>query len=283
MPSPLVSVICLSYNHASFVEEAIRSILDQTYSEVELIVVDDASTDNSVSVIENIITQNGDIKFIKLNRNVGNCTAFNIGFAQSRGEFVIDFAADDVLLPQRIEEGVNALMEAGSEFGVQFSDAAIIDKSGDALGFHSDKYPHSSIPQGDIYKEVIHRYFICGASMLVRREVMEMLNGYDEKLAYEDFDFWVRSARRYKYLYLPKVMVKKRVLKDSMVSRQFIKGSSQLRSTYEVCRKINTLNETEEEDKALRSRIRYEIKVCLRLFDFSLAADYFRLLREVSV
>ncbi|MEQ8364112.1 MAG: glycosyltransferase [Cyclobacteriaceae bacterium] len=282
MSLPLVSVICLCYNQARYVVEAMQSVIDQTYLAVELIVVDDASTDNSAEVIKDFVKNKEQIKFVQLKENVGNCAAFNKGFELSSGTYIIDLAADDILLPTRIEEGVNSLEKAGDDFGVQFSDAQLISDEGEYIGLHSDNYPHNSIPHGDIYRDVIARYFILSPTMLIKRKVLELLNGYDEQLAYEDFDFWVRSSRHFKYVYIPKPLVKRRRLNDSMYSRQFIKGSEQLRSTFIVCRKINELNETQEEKQALISRIRYEIKISLKLFDFSLAADYFRLLKDIK-
>src|SRR5690349_7222728 len=121
MESPLVSVICLSYNHARFAEEAIQSVLSQTYSNVELIVVDDASNDNSVQIIEQQIRHRSDIKFLSLKKNLGHCKAFNQGYALAKGEYIIDLAADDVLLPNKIETGVKELEEAGDSYGVHFS------------------------------------------------------------------------------------------------------------------------------------------------------------------
>lgn len=253
-------------------------MLHQTYTNIELIVVDDSSTDNSSQVIQGLVNKNPVIKFIQLERNVGNCTAFNIGLKQSAGEYVIDFAADDILLPNRINAGVKAMENMGSEYGVQFSDALLIDEHGDQIGLHSDKYPHKTIPTGDIYLELIQRYFICSPTMLIRREVLELLNGYDETLAYEDFDFWIRSARHFKFLYLHEALIKRRIISNSMRSRQFIKGSKQLKSTYSVCLKIGELNKTKSESNALKHRLIYELKVCLRLFEFSLAIKYLKLL-----
>ncbi len=282
MTPPLVSVICLCYNHAKYIEEAILSVLDQTYSHVELIVVDDASADASAEVINRLMQSHARIKFIQLEENVGNCKAFNIGFAASSGAYVIDFAADDVLLPNRIEVGVRAFEKLDAAYGVQFSDAILIDKNGHTFGLHSDKHPHKKIPEGEIYRHVISQYFICAPSMLIKREVLEELGGYDEKLAYEDFDFWVRSSRRFKYVYVPQPLVKRRVLDNSLKSNQFQRGSKQLASTYEICKKIKALNENEKENAALVNRLRYELKVCLRLFDISLALKYFKLMRSMK-
>ena len=100
---PLVSVICLCYNHSKYVIESIESVLSQSYANIELIIVDDASTDDSQSVIRNFIVSLPQVNFIPLTNNIGNCSAFNIGWRASSGDYVIDLAADDwretLLLP----------------------------------------------------------------------------------------------------------------------------------------------------------------------------------------
>ena len=275
MPSPLVTVICLCYNHSRFVREAIESVLNQKYSPIQIIVVDDASTDNSKEVIEQIVKQNPTIEFISLNKNLGNCKAFNRGLVLSKGEYLIDLAADDALLPTRIEEGVTALQHAGKEYGVNFSDAEIVNEKGDHLHFHSDRFPHQSIPQGDMYKDLIKRYFICPPSIMFTREVIQHLGGYDETLTYEDFDFWIRSSRKFKYVYTPTVLVKRRIIENAMANKQFVLFSKHSRTTLKVCEKILTLNTTQEEQKALSERILYEIKLNLRLLNLGIAVRYF--------
>lgn len=282
MSSPLVSVICLCYNHDRFLRDSIESVLNQSYASIELIIVDDASTDSSLAKIEEVISEHPRIKLIKLDKNVGNCSAFNIGFAQCNGDYIIDFAADDILLSNRIEVGVRAMEAIGNEFGVQFSDANLIDEFGNHLGRHSDKHPHDSIPIGDIYLEIIRRYFICSPTMLIRRSVFEKIGGYDEALDYEDFDFWVRSSRHFKYLYLPMVLVNRRIVSNSMRSQQFKRGSSQQRSTFQVCKKIQELNWTKEEKGALKQRVKYEIAMSFKLLNFELALNYYRLWRQLS-
>ncbi|HEU5145193.1 MAG TPA: glycosyltransferase [Chryseosolibacter sp.] len=272
-----VSVICLCYNQSQFVEEAITSVMQQTYPGIQLIVVDDASTDNSVSVIEECRKKYPQILFFPLKENVGNCRAFNFGLTQAVGEYIIDLAADDVLLPHRVSKGVEALSESGPDYGVHFTDADWIDRDGALLYRHSDRFPHNTIPQGDVYKHLIERFFICSPSMMYRGEVIRALGGYDETLAYEDFDFWIRSSRRYRYCYTPEVLVKKRVVTHSMSHKQFSLRSPQLESTYRVCEKILSLNRTADEQRALAKRIRYEISVCVRLFAFGLVVKYMRL------
>lgn len=278
MEIPLVSVVCLCYNQERFVEEAIKSVLNQTYKNVQLIVVDDASTDNSVNVIKSVIGNNQNIQFLALTENIGNCKAFNQGLALTRGSFIIDLAADDVLLPERIAKGVQVLREKGGNYGVHFSDAEIIDEYNTELYNHSDRFPHATIPQGNVYNEVVRRYFICPPSVMFTRKVADVLGGYDETLSYEDFDFWVRSARAFNYVYSPEVLVKRRVSKHALASKQFNLFSKHSKSTYKVCEKILRLNNTSEEQKALQQRILYEIRLNLRLLNIGVTLKFFFLL-----
>lgn len=282
MSEPLVSVVCLCYNHERFVNEAIQSVLGQTYANIQLLVVDDHSTDQSVEVISKTISQHPSIEFIPLSSNLGNCRAFNKGFEKVRGDFVIDLAGDDVLIPERVEKGTEVLLSKGLEYGVHFSDAALIDETGGILGFHSDRFPHETIPQGDVYAQVLSRYFINSPTMMMRRQVFEKLGGYDESLAYEDFDFWVRSSRYFKYWYTPRPLVKRRVLSSSLGRRQYRKGSLQLKSTLRVCEKALSLNQNAAENAALKKRVRYEARQAFLTGAFNTALGYLNLWRKIS-
>jgi hypothetical protein len=184
------------------------------------------------------------------------------------------------LLRDRIKEGIRAFNDNGNDFGVHFSDAVYISKEGKELYKHSDRFPHHTIPHGDVYKEVIQRYFICPPTVMFRKEVIQYLRGYDETLAYEDFDFWIRSSRVFFYCYSPQVLVKKRVLKTSLSAKQFHTFSPQLYSTYRICEKIMKLNKRQEEQKALSKRIIYEIKVAIKVLNFELASRYLTLLLQ---
>jgi glycosyltransferase involved in cell wall biosynthesis len=272
-----VSVICLCYNHEKYVAEAIKSVIDQSYDNIELIVVDDASTDDSKIVIGSLVKKNPSIRFLDLPENIGNCKAFNKGLALSKGAFIVDLAADDILMPKRVEEGLRSLQSAGSKYGVNFSDAEMITEEGDRLYLHSDLYPHHTIPQGDIYQNLVSKYFICPPTMMFTRAVMDHLGGYDENLLYEDFDFWIRSSRAFLYCYTPEVLVKKRIVKRSLSSKQLIKFNPHLKSTFVVCEKIFHLNRTREEQLALNQRLVYEFLVCLRMFDLATALKYLAL------
>lgn len=274
METPLVTVICLCHNQREYVLEAIQSVLNQTYKNIQLIIADDASSDGSQEVIQKFIADKPQLTFVKISKNVGSCKAFNSALQQMQGEYCIDLAADDVLLPERVEAGVRIFTQATPDVGVHFSDAELVNKRGDHLSYHSQRFPHASIPQGNIYKELVERYFICSPTMMFRKSVLEKLSGYDENLSYEDFDFWIRSSRDFQYIYSPTVFVKKRILETSLTRKQFRIASPHQKSTYRVCKKISHLNRTSEEQRAFEKRIAYEIQTNLRLLNFWLAFKY---------
>lgn len=271
------TVICLCHNQKEYVLESLESVLQQTHKDVQLIVVDDASTDGSKEVIAQFVAKHKEVVHIDLFENLGSCKAFNRALPFATGEFIIDLAADDVLLPTRIEIGLRDFAKASPKTGVHISDAELIDAGGKHLSYHSNRFPHASIPQGFIYKEVIERYFICSPTMMFKKEVIDALHGYDESLQYEDFDFWVRSSREYEYIYSSEVLLKKRILSNSLMSRQFKIRSAHQESTYRVCEKIYALNRNKQEQKALNKRIWYEIKVNIRLLNWGLCYKYFLL------
>jgi hypothetical protein len=177
-------------------------------------------------------------------------------------------------MPKRIEIGVTELLKRGNRYGVHFSDAAIINAVGKTLRLHSEKFPHTTIPQGDVYEHIIKRYFICPPTVMVTREVMHNLHGYDESLSYEDFDFWIRSSRAFQYVYSPEVLVKRRITDNALSNKQFKFFNEHSQTTYRVCEKILILNNTKAEQQALSKRILYEMRLNLRLLNWRIAANY---------
>jgi len=274
MTNPLVTIICVCYNQARFVTEALDSVIAQTYQPIELIVIDDGSTDGSTKVIKQWIALHPETMLVLNGTNIGYCKTFNKAAALAKGKYLIDLAADDIVLPNRVEVGVKAL-ESTPQAGVTFSDAEHIDEAGIKISLHSDRFPHHTIPSGNIYAELIARFFICSPTMMFSRTMFNELGGYDETLMYEDFDFWIRSSRKYHYTYTSEVLVKKRKVTGSLSDKQFKVRSDQSLTTLRVCEKILELNETESERKALNSRLWYEMRVNLRLLNLKIAANFF--------
>jgi glycosyltransferase involved in cell wall biosynthesis len=276
--TPLVSVICLCYNHSKYVVDSIESVLAQTYANIELIVVDDASTDDSQAVIREFIESSPGISFIPLTKNVGNCSAFNIGWQASSGDYVIDLAADDLLLTQRVSLGIERFLDVGSEYGVHFGDARIIDKNGVLQGEHlTGSYFIEQVPEGLLFSTLLAKYFISPPTMMYSKAMLDFLGGYDESLAYEDFDLWVRSSKKFKYCYTNKIIVAKRSIVGSHGKMQYTPGSKILNSTLRVCEKAYGLCETIEEYQALIIRIKYEKKKAFLSLNWSVAWNLYKL------
>jgi len=259
---PLVSVIALCYNHAPYIKSCLESVFNQSYDNWELIVVDDNSTDDSVEVIESLIKPYSNCFFIQNDKNIGNCSSFNKAFAISKGEFIIDLATDDILHPDRLKLGVEFFSICPKKTGFIHSNGYLFQDSIE----NKEKYHliDKIIPSGDVYREIIRKHFIFSPSMMVKREVLIELKGYDHTLAYEDFDLWVRASRNWEFYYSPACLVYKRILPKSMSQKFTQKGNSKMyESTLRICEKAFQLNRNRDENLALAFRIRYEMKMAL--------------------
>ena len=244
MSEPLVSIICLCYNQAHFVEETLKSVLEQDYKNLEVIVIDDCSTDGSQNVIENFIVSNSVNQFTHhfLVNNIGNCKAFNQGLKNAKGKYVIDLSCDDVMLPNRISKQVDFFEGLDSNVGLIYSNTTYIDEAGHLLNTHFQFSGKLQPYSGNIYSELIQEYFIPTPTMMFKKSVLDKLNGYDEQLSYEDFDIWIRIAREHEIHYQNEVLTHTRKSSDSMSSTWYKQGDSQAYSTYMVCKKIQLLN-----------------------------------------
>lgn len=262
--SARVAVICLCFNHEKYVEEAMNSALAQNYP-VELIVVDDASADNSVRKIRDFVKLHSDINIQTLffEKNVGNCKAFNSALELTEADYIIDLAADDILLPERVEVGVKN-MELNPRVAINFTNANYINEEGRFMNCHFDinTYRESKVevPQGDVFHHILERYFICSPSMMYRASFFKEIGGYDESLAYEDFDLMLRLSRNHPFSYADQVLVEKRIVNASMSTKQYKSGSGQLESTLKICKKAFEMVRNKREKRALLKRIAYEAK-----------------------
>ncbi len=273
---PKVAVICLCYNHAAYVQESLKSVLKQTFKNWELIIVDDASVDKSVEQIEQFVLINPEIQIqtIYNQENIGNCRSFNKALALTDAEYIIDLAADDILFPNRLTIGV-ANMEASPEVAINFSNATYINPEGRDLHNHYpvDESGKSTVlvPEGKVFENIIKNYFICSPTMMYRASYLKQIGGYDENLAYEDFDLKIQLSRIYPFSYSDQILVKKRILKSAMSQNQYRKGNKQLDSTFIISEKIFNLIKNKEEKNALLQRLSFEAKQALifrRLFLF---------------
>ena len=184
----LVSVIIPCFNAERWIAETIDSCLKQTYPHIEIIVIDDCSTDNSVEIIKSY----GDkIIWERLPENKGGCYARNRGFALSKGEYIQFLDADDFILPKKIERQINFLEETGADVvygdwrfqGHQSNGVILLDKI------------ENPGKQKDILQSLIENWWTAVASLLYKRAIVEKSGGWDENfLAAQDRDFFISAV-----------------------------------------------------------------------------------------
>jgi len=263
--NPLVTIICLAFNHEKFVVETLNSVTEQNYQPIELIIVDDCSTDNTKFVIDNWLLLHPKVQFIANEINIGNTKAFNNALKFAKGEYIIDLAADDLLLPNGIQIQVDAFQKSKfKNIGVVYGNAEIINENGSFNSFYFPVDANGKVitnrKTGDIYSSVLSSGdSICSVSALIKKEVFDFLGGYDETLAYEDLDSWIRASREYEFDFIDEVLVQKRMVTNSLGSNFYKKKHKINISTYKILKKAIKLNRSKMEDLALLKRVHHEI------------------------
>lgn len=183
----LVSVVIPCYNHAQFLAHAIESVLTQSYSNFEIIVVDDGSTDDTAEVVRRY----SPVHYVYQD-NAGRSSARNTGLWQSRGEFVVFLDADDRLLPNALETGINCMREH-PECAFVSGHCRVIDSNGVIL-----PSPRQRHVEHEHYLQLLRggSYIWCPAVALFQRKVFDFVHGFDPALMpVEDYDLYLRITK----------------------------------------------------------------------------------------
>lgn len=184
----VASVIIAAHNAEKYIEETITSVLAQTYSKVDCIVVDDGSTDNTKNIVNTFGTR---IKYIYQD-NAERSVARNTGLAHSIGQYVMFLDADDYITPDKIADQVTYL-ENHTDDDAVYSQARYFKDNGRRSYYTVPRIT----PEGDILDKLIYGNFINLGSPLIRKEALDRVNGFDidrEIILNEDWDLWLRLA-----------------------------------------------------------------------------------------
>lgn len=186
-----VSIVLPVYNGEDYLPQAVESVLAQTYSNWELIIVDDCSTDGSPAIMEKFAQKDSRIQIIHNMKNQKLPESLNIGFRQAKGSYFAWTSDDNVYLPDAIETMVHGL-ESCPECGLVYCDMDYIDKNGKKTGASTDS-------GGNI------RLDDCiGGCFLYRREAAQATGEYDRDMVLvEDYDYWLRMSHRFPLRHLP--------------------------------------------------------------------------------
>jgi len=200
--NPIVSVVIPTYNRAEFITRSVKSALKQTIKNIEVIVVDDGSTDNTNQVISNINDER--LRFIKLFENKGAPAARNIGLKNSKGQYICFLDSDDEILPSKLEkqlEVFNNLKEKKSIVYCGFY--YIYSKTNEAVKEFIPK------EKGDIYNKIIENNCVGSPTPLIHRECFEKSGLFDESLeSCQDWDMWIRLSKHFKFEFIPDCLAK---------------------------------------------------------------------------
>jgi len=209
---PIVSVTIPSYNHARFLPAAIESVLTQTYEPLEVVIVDDGSTDDSLQIAKDYATRHPDIIRVFThagNGNRGISATVNLGFEKSTGEYWSGLPSDDELHPHKIAEQVEFL-EQHREIGWVYCYGSYINEDGVHLT-QFDPFGEDITKHGEPVEQLILGNVVPGMSVLMRRSAVTEIEPHDEALVYSDWDFWVRMAARHRVAFMPRSRVRYRV------------------------------------------------------------------------
>lgn len=201
---PLVTGFVGCYNHSRFVEQCLDSVKHQTYPNLQVIIFDDCSKDNSVAVIDTWLKKHRlDWQFIPHKRNIGICASLNEVLRLARGKYISMVAADDVWLPDKTARQVEIMERLPEDVGVVYSDAFQIDEYGETLPqmFVEAHREFVVPPEGFLFDVLLEGNFIPAMTTLIRRECFTKVGTYDEDLCFEDWDMWMRISRTFRFVY----------------------------------------------------------------------------------
>lgn len=194
---PNVSVIIITYNRAQYLQRAIRSVLDQTFQDFEILVVDDASTDETPKVVEDFCDPK--IRYIRHQVNRQEASSRNTALENARGEYIAFLDDDDVWLPQKLTVQVDLLDKSPLTVGVVYTSFLTIDcETEKVLGdWMAEK-------RGNVLLDLIEKNWIgIPSTVVVRRQCFDAVGLFDAQLEFgPDYDMWLRIAQLYQFDYI---------------------------------------------------------------------------------
>lgn len=202
-----ISVGLPVYNGSQWLDECIRSILNQSYKDFELVIVDDGSIDDSKKIVEHYLKDNR-VRYI-YQENKGFTGATNRCIRESKGNYIAFISQDDIWLSNKLELQIQKIEDEG--FDLVHSDVYHIDSNGEVICRRNPKIPRTK-DRKEVLKSLFLNNYICHQSVLVKRECFDKLGLFDEQLElFSDYDMWLRIAGEFDIGYLDTPLVKKRI------------------------------------------------------------------------
>ena len=207
-----ISVIIPTYNRGNIIENSIKSVLNQTYKNFEVIIIDDGSTDNTKEIIDKFDDKR--IKYIKINENLGGSNARNIGIRHATGRYISFQDSDDISYTNKLELQFNNMINQNSN--LDFCKIKVIYNNS-YYNFVPTEYQEKKIIRGKIFSELIKNgNFISTQSILVRKKFIEKYLFDINMPRLQDYELILRMIPNVKISYTKKVLVELHIQKDSI-------------------------------------------------------------------
>jgi len=232
---PKVSVILSTYNRAYILRSAIESVLNQSYGDLELIVVDDGSTDNTEQLVKSM--SDARIVYVKHDKNYGLATGRNTGLAKAGGEYIAFQDSDDMWEKEKLSRHVPLLDESSNTVAAVYGMLEKVLKDGSMVIQPAE---HIFPMEGNIHEQILRRNFITMQVALVRASVFRAVGLFDPAIySLEDWDFWIRCTQKFEVRFDPYICVHAVVMGDSLTSNRPLRLDDRARA-YEKNRQAFT-------------------------------------------
>lgn len=207
-----ISVIMSVYNSADYLRESVESILNQTFTEFEFIIINDGSTDNSWEILAEYAERDQRVKLFKNEENIGLTKSLNKGIALAQGEYIARQDADDVSLSKRFEKQV-ALLDEYPEVVLVSCDLELINSEGQHIGKKEMACDRDLVP----WYLIFYNRLAGHSQVIFRRDAVKSLGGYSENRRYsQDYELWCRLAKVGKIAILPEILLQLRIHNKSI-------------------------------------------------------------------
>jgi glycosyltransferase involved in cell wall biosynthesis len=228
---PKVSVIIPTYNRAKSIGKTIDSVLNQTHKDLEIIIVDDNSSDNTKNVINSYLKSDSHIKYIRHSDNKGAPAARNTGIRNSTGKYIALLDDDDEWFPEKLAMQLRFFENLPDDVGLLYCGYKDVDKRRNKV---SNKYPQK---RGNVFFSLLERNFIGSPTNLIKRECFDKTGYCDVNLkSCQDWDLWLRISKYYKIDYVPEILARRNI-SDISISKNIdsvLTGHKQILGKYKI-------------------------------------------------
>ncbi len=213
--NPKITVLLSVFNDEKYISEAIESILNQTFEDFELLIIDDCSTDGTIEVINSY--KDSRIRLIINEKNIDITKSLNKGLKSARGKYIARHDSDDVSTPERLEKQFNFL-ENNKDYAAVGSYTETIDEDSNLI-----RLLRCETSAEEIYYNLSYRNNLTSSSIMFVKEIIHDIGSYDESSSNsEDHEFWFRISRKYKIYVIAEYLIKYRIRDNQRLSKNYI-------------------------------------------------------------